>query len=140
MKYLTLFIFLFTIPSLAQNLSYETIEVDSLQDSIYVDLGVDNSEVIPDYPAGTENRAIGIIFFADSSLTNDTLVVNAATSDGGTYYPVYGEDGTALVIKFAANHWVWLKPIEYAGLRYLLLSMSAQEAAPRHWTIVRRRY
>ena len=140
MKKIILYIILFIATGYAQNLTYELVEVDSLQDSIYVDLGVDNDVTIPEYPAGTENRAIGIIFFADSTLTNDTLVVNASMTDGGTYYPVYGEDGTQLVIKFAANHWVWLKPIEYAGLRYLLFSMSAQEAGPRHWYIVRRRY
>ena len=140
MKKIILYIILFIATGYAQNLTYELVEVDSLQDSIYVDLGVDNDVTIPEDPAGTENRAIGIIFFADSTLTNDTLVVNASMTDGGTYYPVYGEDGTQLAIKFAANHWVWLKPIEYAGLRYLLFSMSAQEAAPRHWYIVRRRY
>ena len=141
MKKLFLFFLLFTIPILSQNLVYETVTVDSLDDSIYVDLGLDLSLTIPDYmPTGDELRVIGMIFPAAGALTNDTLIVSGATSEDGTYYPVYDKDGTALLILPAYNRWIWLKPQEFAGLRYIMLSCSAAELVLRSIILVKRRY
>ena len=141
MKKLFLFFLLFTIPILSQNLVYETVTVDSLDDSIFVDLGLDLSLTIPNYqPTGDELRVIGMIFPAAGALTNDTLIVSGATSEDGTYYPVYDKDGTALLILPAYNRWIWLKPQEFAGLRYIMLSCSAAELVLRSIILVKRRY
>jgi len=139
-KYFLIFLLL-TIPVLSQNLSYETVTVDSLDDSIYVDLGIDLDVLQPGYmPTGDEFRVIGMIFPASGALTNDTLIVSGATSASGTYYPVYDKDGTALLILPTYNRWIWLKPTEFAGLRYIMLSCSAAELVLRSIILVKRRY
>lgn len=141
MKKLFLFFLLFTIPILSQNLVYETVTVDSLDDSIFVDLGLDLSLTIPNYqPTGDELRVIGMIFPASGTLTNDTLIVSGAVSASDTYYPVYDKDGNALLILPAYNRWIWLKPQEFAGLRYIQLSCSAAELVLRSIILVKRRY
>jgi len=141
MKKLFLFFLLFTIPILSQNLVYETVTVDSLDDSIFVDLGLDLSLTIPNYqPTGDELRVIGMIFPASGTLTNDTLIVSGAVSASDTYYPVYDKDGNALLILPAYNRWIWLKPQEFAGLRYIMLSCSAAELVLRSIILVKRRY
>ena len=140
MKFLIIFLLL-TFPIFSQNLVYETVSVDSLDDSVYVDLGLDLSLTIPDYmPAGDELRVIGMIFPASGTLTNDTLIVSGASSAAGTYYPVYDIEGTQLLILPAYNRWVWLEPIKFAGLRYIMLSTSAAELVLRSIILVKRRY
>ena len=141
MKKLLLFLLLFTIPILSQNLAYETVTVDSLDDSIFVDLGIDLDVTIPSYmPTGDEFRVIGMIFPASGTLTNDTLIVSGATSADGTYYPVYDKDGNALLILPTYNYWVWLRPIEFAGLRYIMLSCTDAELVLRSIILVKRQY
>jgi len=141
-KYFLIFLLFLTIPILSQNLAYETITVDSLMnDSIFVDLGIDYDVTIPEYmPGGDEFRVVGMIFPASGALTNDTLIVSAATSENGTYYPVYDAAGVALLILPTYNYWVWLKPTEYAGLRYIQLSCSAAELVLRSIIVVKRKY
>jgi len=49
MKYILILIAIFSFPILGQNFSYELVSVDSLEDSIYFDLGVDTDELQSSY-------------------------------------------------------------------------------------------
>ena len=132
------FLFLLTLPILSQNISYKTVTWSSGAISDSIDLGIDYDVTIPEYmPNGDELRAIGLWF--DGTWTNTSLAVYACNTLGGTYDPVKGTDGTALTVTMASNTWVWLKPIEFAGLRYIRLVGSAEGGA-RTLTIIKRKY
>jgi len=124
--------------TLAQNLVYvsQTWASGAISDSI--DLGYDTNETNPqNMPSGDEYRVIGLWF--DGTWTNTSLTVYASSTLGGTYDPVQDIDGTALTITMASNIWVWLKPQEFAGFRFIRLVGSAEGAA-RTLIVVKRQY
>ena len=136
MKRLLLILFL-TPFLMAQNLTYEAVTWPSGAISDSLDLGLDLDKVESDYYGGDEFRAVGLWF--DGTWTNTTLTVYACTTLTGTFDAVTGTDGTALTITMATNTWVWLKPIEFAGLRFIRLVGSAEGGA-RTLVVIKRRY
>ena len=122
---------------MAQNLTYEAVTWPSGAISDSLDLGLDLDKVESDYYGGDEFRAVGLWF--DGTWTNTTLTVYACTTLTGTFDAVTGTDGTALTITMATNTWVWLKPIEFAGLRFIRLVGSAEGGA-RTLVVIKRRY
>jgi len=138
MKYILILIAIFSFPILGQNFTYELVSVDSLEDSIYFDLGVDTDELQSSYGGGDEYRLIGLLF--SGTWTNDTMVVKAAITEDGTYYTVQGEDGTDVIVLMGSNTWVWTKPIEWAGIRYVLFTMYEAEADSRSLYLIKRQY
>ena len=139
MKLIAFFILL-TSFTLAQNLEYETVVVDSLEDSIYVDLGLDLGYLPYEYTGGSESRAIALV--QHSTWTNDSLQIYAALTENGTYYPVTYDGANLWVVSASTNggSWIALKPVEFAGLRYIMLKPPAAEADDRVLYVVRRRY
>lgn len=134
------FAFLFTAYAYSQNLFYETVAVDSLEDSIYVDLGVDLDYLPYEYTDGSEGRGIALV--QHSTWTNDSLQVYAALTENGTYYPVTYDGANLWVISASTNggSWIALKPVEFAGLRYVMFKLPAAEADDRTLYVVKRRY
>jgi len=136
-KYFLTFL-LFTIPILSQgNLTYTSVTWANGAISDTIDLGYDWDAITSNYPAGNEFRAVGLWF--DGTWTNTSLTVYACSTLAGTYDAVKGTDGTALTITMATNTWVWLKPTEYAGLRFIRLVGSAEGGA-RTLVVIKRRY
>lgn len=136
MKRILIFL-LFSLPLFAQNLKYESVTWPNGAISDTIDLGYDWDQVTSEYPAGNEFRAVGLWF--DGTWTNTSLTVYACSTLSGTYDAVKGTDGTALTVKMASNTWVWLKPTEFAGLRYIRLVGSAEGGA-RTLVVIKRRY
>jgi len=68
------------------------------------------------------------------------MVVKAAITEDGTYYTVQGEDGTDVIVLMGSNTWVWTKPIEWAGIRYVLFTMYEAEADSRSLYLIKRQY
>lgn len=133
-----LIILLFSLPIFAQ--SNLTVEYDTTgtNDSIFVDLGVDESLVFPSYSSGNETRAIA--FVMHGTWTNDSLRVYAASHPDSTYYPVYQGGSLVTEVATTGNSYIALKPTVYAGIRYLLFKLPANEAANRLYAIIRRQY
>ena len=121
----------------AQNITYtyETWANGAISDTI--DLGTDLNYLGYDYTFGTELRAVALWF--NGTWTNTSLAVYACDSLAGTYDVVKGTDGTALTITMASNTWVWLKPTEFAGMKYIRLVGSA-EGGDRSLVVVKRIY
>lgn len=138
MKKIILLVGLFVSVSLAQNLTYETVTVDSADSTITIDLGVDYNAVSADYAGGNEFRVIGLLF--SGTWTNTSLTVKANVDGGATYYTVKDRDGTALTIAMATNVWVYLKPTEFAGMRYIELSSATPEGDTRTLYLIKRQY
>ena len=139
MKIIAFFI-LFTSFAFSQNLHYETVVVDSLEDSIYVDLGLDLAYLPYEYTGGSETRAIALV--QHGTWTNDSLKVYAALTENGTYYAVTYDGANLWVISASTDggSWIALKPVEFAGLRYVMFKLPAPEADDRTLYIGRRRY
>jgi len=137
MKKIILLVGLFVSVSLSQNLTYTTAQWDTNTTTENIDLGVDYNAVSSDYAGGNEFRVIGILFVG--TWTNTSVTVKAATTATGTYYAVKDKDGTALTIVMASNTWVYLKPTDFAGLRYIQLNGSA-EGDDRSYVIIKRQY
>jgi len=133
-----LFALLFGAELLSQNLSYQSVYVDSLEDSIYIDLGVDTEELLSAYPGGNEYTLTGIIFAG--TWTNDTLEVYAAMTETGTYYQVSSDTASAFIIKLVSNTWTRLPLNKYSGLRYLLFKTSEPEADNRTLYLIKKCY
>ncbi|MBK7380418.1 MAG: hypothetical protein IPJ03_15800 [Ignavibacteriales bacterium] len=138
MKKIILLVGLFVSISLAQNLTYEVVTVDSADSTITIDLGVDYNAVSADYAGGNEFRVIGLLF--SGTWTNTSLTVKANIDGGATYYTVKDRDGTALTITMATNVWVYLKPTEFAGMRYIELSSTTPEGDTRTLYLIKRQY
>ena len=139
MKIIAFFI-LFTSFAFSQNLHYETVVVDSLEDSIYVDLGLDLAYLPYEYTDGSETRAIALV--QHGTWTNDSLQIYAALTENGTYYPVTYGGANLWVISASTDgsSWIALEQVKFAGLRYLMLKPPAAEADTRTLYVVRRRY
>ena len=137
MKKIILLVGLFVSVSLAQNLDYIETTVDSTDSTIVIDMGVDTDEFYSDYSGGNEYRIIGLLFVG--TWTNTSLTVKANTTGTGTFYAVKDRGGTALTITMASNTWVYLKPSEWAGLRYIELSGS-DEGDTRTLYLIKRQY
>lgn len=116
--------------------SYDT--TGEYDDSIFIDLGVDASLLQSDYEAGNESRAIA--FEMHGTWTNDSLQVYAASHPDSTYYPVYQGGSLVYEVATTGNCFIALKPIIYAGIRYLMFKLPAAEAANRLYGIIRRQY
>ena len=137
MKKILFLFFILTITAFSQNLTYQYITWPSGAISDTLDLGTDLNYLGYDYNFGTEQRAVGLWF--NGTWTNTSLAVYACDSLAGTYDVVKGSDGTALTITMATNTWVWLKPTEFAGLRYIRLVGSAEGGA-RTLVLIKRIY
>jgi hypothetical protein len=117
-------------------ISYDT--TGQYDDSIFIDLGLDASLIQSDYEAGNESRAIA--FEMHGTWTNDSLQVYAASHPDSTYYPVYQAGSLVYEVATTGNSFIALKPIIYAGIRYLMFKLPANEAANRLYGIIRRQY
>jgi len=137
-------IVLFLLPPMyAQNLIFNTDTTGSVtqntEDSIIVDLDYDADLIQSDYGfTQQEARAIGIVLH--STWTNDSLQVYAAIDPDSTYYPVYYDGAVLTLVATTGSSYIAFNPQHFAGIRYLMLNMPANEAANRMYTIVRRRY
>ena len=136
-KYFLAFL-LFTIPILSQGNLVVEYDTTSTNDSIFIDLGVDLSQLQSDYAGGNELRAIA--FEMHGTWTNDSLQVYAASHPDSTYYPVYSEGAVVYEVATTGASYIVLKPTVYAGIRYLLYKLPADEAANRLFGIIRRQY
>ena len=124
----------------AQNLSFESVTVSDDDTLCTIDLGTDVNLIQSDYGStGEELRAIALEMHG--TWTNDSLQVYAAIDPDSTYYPVYTQDGSLLyIIGTTGNSYITLTPIDFAGIRYIMLIGPAAEAAERLLIVVRRRY
>ena len=136
----TIFLILFlTTISFGQGWNL-TVEYDTTgtNDSLFIDLGTDSNYLEFPYSAGAETRAIA--FEMHGSWTNDSMQVYAATHPDSTYYPVYQAGDLVYEVATTGSSFIALKPTIYAGIRYLLFKLPADEAANRVYGIVRRQY
>lgn len=119
-----------------------TVDYDTTgtNDSIFVDLGTDDNYLPVEYANNVkaETRAIG--FEMHGTWTNDSLQVYAASHPDSTYYPVYYNGSLVYEIATTGNSYIALNPQRYAGIRYLLFKLPADEAANRLYGIIRRQY
>lgn len=138
-KKLIFFLIIFTTIISAQGWNL-TVDYDTTgtNDSIFVDLGVDLNYLGLAYSGGSETRAIA--FEMHGTWTNDSLQVYAASHPDSTYYPVYYDGALVTEIATTGNSFIALKPQIFAGIRYLLFKLPADEAANRLYGIVRRQY
>jgi len=141
----TLFLILFITPFLIGQNLYFTPGTCVSQDSITIDLGFDTELIQSEY-GNTQQEARAIAFARRGTWTNDSLQVYAAVDPDSTYYPVYVIDydhvGGAiltLVGSTGSDYFVFDRE-HFAGIRYLMFVMPANEAGTRIYTIVRRRY
>ena len=119
------------------NLIFDVGVVES-DDSITIDLGLDTKELVPKTVGGAEARAIA--FVMSGTWTNDSLQVYAAVSPDSTYFPVYFNDAVLTLVATTGNSYIGLEPRHFAGIRYLMFVMPANEAANRTYHVVRRQY
>ena len=136
-KYFLTFI-LFTIPILSQGNLVIEYDTTSTNDSIFIDLGLDLSQLESNYSGGDELRAIG--FEMHGTWTNDSLQVYAASHPDSTYYPVYYAGAVFWEVATTGACYIALRRDIYAGIRYLLFKLPADEAANRLFGIIRRQY
>lgn len=109
------------------------------EDSIKIDLGFD-TEVIQSEYGFVQQQARAIAIARYGTWTNDSLQVFAAVDEDSTYYPVYFNDAVLTLVGTTGSDYIVFDPRHFAGIRYLMLNMPANEAANRIFTIVRRRY
>jgi len=121
----------------SQNLKFES-DTTGTNDSIFVDLGVDTDYLQYEYTGGSELRAIGILL--QGTWTNDSLQVYAAVHPDSTYYPVYYGGAVLVEVATTGSSYIVFNPQKYAGIRYLLFKLPADEAANRIYWIIRRQY
>lgn len=138
MKQILILFLVFTSIAFSQSNLTVSYDTTGTNDSIFVDLGVDDALVFPSYGSGNETRAIA--FVMHGTWTNDSLRVYAASHPDSTYYPVYQGGSVVTEVATTGNSFIALKPIVYAGIRYLLFKLPANEAANRLYAIIRRQY
>jgi len=138
MKKILFIILLAAATAFGQNLIFTTSTCVS-QDSITIDLDYDKLIVQSKY-GFTEEEARAIAFVMHGTWTNDSLQVYAAMHPDSTYYPVYYNGEVVTEIATTGSSYICFNPQKYAGIRYLMFIMPANEAATRMYTIVRRRY
>ena len=138
MKKLIFLIMMLTGFTFGQNLIFTSGTCVS-QDSITIDLDYDTELIQSDYGfTQQEARAIGVVLHG--TWTNDSLKVYAAMDPDSTYYPVYYDGAVVTEIATTGSSYICFNPQHYAGIRYLMFILPANEAATRMYTIVRRRY
>ena len=138
-KQIILFLILLTFPLSAQwNLFYDSDTTGQYDDSIFVDLGIDPLLIQAPYDGGQELRAIGII--KHGTWTNDSMQVYTAMHLDSTYLPLYYDGALVYEISTTTASQIAFKPWIYAGLRYIMFKLPADEAANRTYSIVRRQY
>ena len=109
------------------------------QDSITIDMSYDTEVVQSEYGfVQQEARAIAIARYG--TWTNDSLQVYAAPDADSTYNPVYFNEAALWLVGSTGSDYIVFDPRHFAGIRYLMLVMPANEGATRPYTIVRRRY
>jgi len=110
------------------------------QDSITIDLDFDVNKTLSDYGAVTQQETRAIALDRVGTWTNDSLQVYAAVDPDSTYHPVYFDGAVLTLIATTGNDYILFDPRHFAGIRYLMLVMPANEGGTRPYTIVRRRY
>ena len=139
----TLFLILFITPFLiGQNLYFTsdtTGTATNTEDSIKIDLGFD-AEIIQSEYGNTQQEARAIGMYRTGTWTNDSLQVYAAVDPDSPYVAVYFDGAVLTLIGTTGSDYILFDPRHFAGIRYLMLNMPANEAANRMYTIVRRRY
>jgi hypothetical protein len=110
------------------------------QDSITIDLDYDVNKTLSEYGAVTQQEARAIAMVRNGTWTNDSLQVYAAVDPDSTYYPVYFDDAVLTLVATTGSDYIVFDPRHFAGIRYLMFVMPANEGATRVYTIVRRRY
>ena len=136
-KQFLIIFFLITSFVFAQNLTVEY-DTTGTNDSLFIDLGIDLNYLGYPYTGGAELRAVA--FEMHGTWTNDSLQVYAASHPDSTYYPVYYGGALVYEIGTTGSSFIALNPQKYAGIRYLLFKLPADEAANRLYGIVRRQY
>ena len=109
------------------------------QDSITIDLEYD-TEVIQSEYGFVQQEARAIAMNRYGTWTNDSLQVYAAPHPDSTYNPVYYEQGLVYLIGSTGSDYLAFDPKTFAGIRYLMLVMPANEGDTRYYNLVRRRY
>jgi hypothetical protein len=137
-KQIATLIFLFATLSFAQFNVYTVYDTTGTNDSIFIDLSYDPDVLQSDYDVGSEQRAIG--FEMHGTWTNDSLQVYAATNPDSTYYPIYYDKALVYEVATTGNSYIALRPSVYAGIRYLMFKLPANEAENRLFGITRRQY
>jgi hypothetical protein len=138
MKTFLLILFLFTIQTFPQWNIVTVYDTTGTNDSIFVDLGIDLDYLPLEYTGGSQYRVIA--FEMHGTWTNDSLQVYAASHPDSTYYPVYYDGALVTEIATTGSSYIALEPTIYAGIRYLLFKLPANEAANRLYGIVKRQY
>ena len=139
MKTILFVFFLFSTLTFSQwNLSVDYDTTGEYDDSIFIDLGIDTDYLELPYTGGAEFRAIA--FEMHGTWTNDSLQVYAASHPDSTYYPVYYDGAVVYEVATTGSSYIALKPQAYAGIRYLMFKLPANEAANRLYGIIRRQY
>ena len=112
------------------------------QDSITIDLDFD-TEVIQSEYGFVQQEARAIAIDRVSTWTNDSMQVYAAVHADSSYRPVYFNGAVITLVGLAdttSGDYITFDPRHFAGIRYLMLKMPANEGATRQFFIVRRRY
>ena len=138
MKTLFLILFIFTVQIFGQWNLTTVYDTTGTNDSIFVDLGVDSDYLPLEYTEGSQFRAIA--FEMHGTWTNDSMQVYAATNPDSTYYPVYYNGSLLYEVATTGNCFIAFNQQHYAGIRYLLFKLEANEAANRLYGIVKRQY
>ena len=120
------------------NLIFDADSCES-QDSITIDMDYDTEVIQSEYGfVQQEARAIAIARYG--TWTNDSLQVYAAPHADSTYNPVYFNQSILTLVGSTGSDYILFYPRHFAGIRYLMFVMPADEGATRPYTIVRRRY
>ena len=109
-------------------------------DSITIDLGFDTEKVMSEYGSSLQEETRAIAFLMQGTWTNDSLQVYAAVDPDSTYYPVYFGGAVVTEVATTGDSYIAFNPQRYAGIRYLMFIMPANEAATRIYWIIRRLY
>lgn len=110
------------------------------QDSITIDLDYDVTKTMSEYGMVTQQEARAIALDRTGTWTNDSLQVYAAVDPDSTYHPVYFDQAILTLVGTTGADYILFDPRHFAGIRYLMLVMPANEGGTRPYTIVRRRY
>ena len=117
------------------------VSIDSCQsqDSITIDLGFDTEVIQSEYGfVQQEGRAIAINRYG--TWTNDSMQVYAAPDPDSTYNPVYFNNAVLYLVGSTGSDYIVFDPRHFAGIRYLMFVMPANEGATRKYNLIRRRY
>jgi len=142
MKKLIFLIMLMTGFTFGQNLYFTsdtTGTATNTEDSIKIDLGFD-TEVLESPYGFVQQEARAIAMYRTGTWTNDSLGVYAAVDPDSPYVAVYYDGAVLTEVGTTGGDYLLFNPQKYAGIRYLMFNMPANEGANRVFVIVRRRY